>query len=256
MDSVISNGGKLHRVTQLLIEHRGSENWKSKDDSWGIEGYGGKECPKDIANLFLLRCLIDYQCNSKDAWNRGERYFNTLESDQKGDLWKMIADIPQVDWNSEGNFTKCHLHKWHRAHNRLRPIANSICRYFEGDARKIWQNGTLFDVLCRLYYIGAGEQISRMIVGALKDCGQISGKSDVKADVHVCRVLGRVFDGKETTPGVAIKLARELNPDDPWQLDMPLWNLGQTKCDSTSPKCTDCYLVEDCKYAQEHSLRG
>jgi len=95
-----------------------------------------------------------------------------------------------------------------------------------------------------------------MIVGALKDCGQISGKSDVKADVHVCRVLGRVFDGKETTPGVAIKLARELNPDDPWQLDMPLWNLGQTKCDSTSPKCTDCYLVEDCKYAQEHSLRG
>jgi hypothetical protein len=255
MNFVINDEDKLCRVARLLIEHRGTENWKSQDDSWGIEDYNGKEIPKDIANLFFLRCLIDYQCSSVDAWNRGRKYFVGLSTEEKNELWKMIADKPQKDWNSEKD--KCELHRWQRAHNRIWPIAVCICRYFEGDTRKIWQNGTLFDVLCRLYYIGTGEQISRMIVGALKDCGQIStDRSDVKADVHVCRVLGRVFDGKEATPATAIKLASSLNPDDPWQLDRPLWNLGQTKCDHKSPKCADCYLKTDCKYAQEHSLGG
>jgi hypothetical protein len=255
MDSLINNDDKLHRVRRLLIEHRGSENWKSKDDGWGIEGFDGKECPKDIANLFLLRCLIDYQCKATDAWNRGAKHFDSLEPERKCELWRTIAEIPRNEWNSEESFRRWDLHRWHRVHNRIWPIADSICRYFGGDARRIWQGTMLFDVLCRLYYIGAGEQISRMIVGALKDCGQISGTSDVKADLHVCRVLGRVFYGNEATPGAAIKLARELKPDDPWQLDMPLWNLGQTKCDSTFPKCTSCYLAEDCKFAQEHALR-
>ncbi len=251
MGALACNYEKMLQVANLLIDHRGGENWKDSADDWGIERYDGKELPQEIANLFLLRCLIDYQCNSKDAWNRGERYFNSLGQDQKRDLWKMIADKSQEEWNSEKD--KCDLHRWHRVHNRIWPIADCISRYFEGDARKIWQGSTLFDVLCRLYYIGAGEQISRMIVGALKDCGQISGRSDVKADIHVCRVLGRVLAGEKATPEAAIKFARDMYPDDPWKLDGPLWNLGRTRCSDNSPTCTGCYLVSCCKYAQEHS---
>ena len=257
MNSSDSSDGKMREVAKSLSDHRGRDNWKNPMDCWGIEGYGDKELPVEKANLFLLRCLIDYQCNSVDAWKRGEDYFRTLTPDQQRELWKMIVETPQEEWNSEDNFTKCNLHRWHRAHNRLWPIADCICRYFEGDARKIWQRGsTTFDVLCRLYYIGAGEQLSRMIVGALKDCGQISGRGDVKADVHVCRVLGRVFYGKEATPEAALKLARVLFPDDPWQLDGPLWNLGQSNCNDTCPQCAGCYLRLNCTYAQEHCLGG
>lgn len=252
MDFAIHIDEKMQQVAELLIAHRDDETQGSGDDSWGIEGYDREELPKETANLFLLRCLIDYQCDSKDAWKRGCDHFASLDVEHKRDLWKMIAETPREEWDSEENFRKWGLHRWHRVHNRIWPIADCISRYFEGDARKIWQDARLFDVLCRLYYIGAGEQISRMIVGALKDCGQISGESDVKADLHVCRVLGRVFGGKEATPSAAIKLARDLKPDDPWQLDLPLWNLGRFKCDSSSPKCGACYLSSNCKYAQEH----
>jgi hypothetical protein len=255
MVSSDSNDAKMREVAKALSDHRGRENWKDSADSWGIEGHGDNELPIAKANLFLLRCLIDYQCNSADAWKRGEVYFDEkLNSDQRRELWKTIAETPQEEWNSEENFDRCNLHRWHRAHNRLWPIADCICRYFEGDARNIWRKGSsTFDVLCRLYYIGAGEQLSRMIVGALKDCSQISGASDVKADVHVCRVLGRVFFGKEAIPGAAIKLSRDLYPDDPWQLDGPLWNLGQGNCSDKSPQCAGCYLKSNCRYEQERS---
>jgi hypothetical protein len=256
MDAVICSDDKMLQVSDLLIAHRGRSDWNDINDNWGIENYEGRDLPKDIANLFLLRCLIDYQCISVDAWKRGGDYFNTLSEEHKHDLWQMIADKPLKDWTSEESFKKCNLHRWRRAHNRLWPIAKCICMFFDGDARNIWKSSTPFDVLCRLYYIGAGEQLSRMIVGALKDCGQITGRGDVKADVHVCRVLGRVFEGKEATPVFALKMARELKPDDPWQLDRSLWNLGQTNCDSINPRCSDCYLTQYCNYAQEHSLRG
>jgi hypothetical protein len=256
MNLANSNGEKKREVAKSLSDHRGRDNWKNPMDTWGIEGYSDKELPVETANLFLLRCLIDYQCNSTDAWRRGEDYFNKiLSSDQQREIWKTICETSQEEWNSEANFQKCNLHRWHRAHNRLWPIADCICRYFEGDARSIWKEGsTTFDVLCRLQYIGAGEQLSRMIVGALKDCGQISGRGDVKADIHVCRVLGRVFYGEEAMPGAALKLARDLFPDDPWQLDGPLWNLGQNNCSDKSPQCAGCYLNSNCTYAQEHPI--
>jgi hypothetical protein len=253
MDSGVCNDNQLHPVAQLLIDNRNNEDRRENDDVWGIEGYYGRELPQDIANRFLLCCLIDYRLDANDAWKRGEQFFNGLNNDEsKRELWKMIAETPHEVWISEEKFRTCKLHWMHPAHNRLWSIAHCICIFFNGDARRIWQNSTTFDVLCRLYYIGAGEQISRMIVGALKDCGQISGRGDVKADVHVCRVLGRVFDGKDFTPVAAVNQARKLYPADPWKLDGPLWYLVRNVCDSTSPRCKGCYLSSNCKYAQEH----
>jgi endonuclease III len=88
-----------------------------------------------------------------------------------------------------------------------------------------------------------------MIVGALRDCGQIASEpSDVKADVHVCRVVGRVLQGHEVDDETAIQLTRELYPPDPWKLDAPLWRLGQDYCGAAVPLCGECYLAERCEY--------
>ena len=105
------------------------------------------------------------------------------------------------------------------------------------------------DVIKRLWSVGAGEQISRMVVGALRDCGQLSGASDVKADVYVCRVLGRAVCGEQTTPEIALQLARRLYPSDPWQLDGPVWNVGKNHCHANNPDCSPCYLAPHCAYA-------
>ena len=82
-----------------------------------------------------------------------------------------------------------------------------------------------------LWDLGAGDQISRMVVGALRDCGQLTGTaSDVKGDVYVCRVLGRAVLGEATDPETAVRLARQLHSADPWQLDAQLWDVGKSYC--------------------------
>jgi hypothetical protein len=118
-----------------------------------------------------------------------------------------------------------------------------------GDARRIWEGKNPSAALEVLWNIGAGDQISRMIVGALKDCGQITGTaSDVKGDVYVRRVLGRALLGLPTDAEAAVALARRLHPSDPWQLDAPLWMVGSTTC-KTNPICPKCNLSPHCVYA-------
>ena len=138
-------------------------------------------------------------------------------------------------------------------HNRLWRIGRRICDEYDGDARRIWEGKESPAVLETLWGLGAGEQVSRMVVGALRDCGQIKGASDVKADVYVCRVLGRAVLGEPTDPATAAELARQLHPADPWQLDWPLWNVGNSQCHATNPACSQCYLAPYCAYALPHS---
>lgn len=89
-----------------------------------------------------------------------------------------------------------------------------------------------------------------MIVGALRDCGEITGAaSDVKGDVYVCRVLGRTMLGRPTDPETAVRLAAQLHPADPWQLDAPLWYIGKTYCYASSPDCSPCYLAPHCAFS-------
>jgi len=84
-----------------------------------------------------------------------------------------------------------------------------------------------------------------MVAGALRDSGQISGAGDLKADTHVCRVLGRSVVGKLVDAETAAQLARQMHPD-PWHLDWPLWNLGRDYCHPNHPNCTACYLMAYC----------
>jgi endonuclease III len=235
---------RLSKVADLLRTH-----WEGTED-WGeISKYSGKTCPKRVANTFLVCCLLDYQIKADRAWENGRRLVHALKDPD--DIWAAVTAFSEEEWESK--FKELGLHRYPAAHKRLWRIGREICSYFDGDANKIWQNSSAFDVLCRLNYIGAGEQISRMIVGALRDVGQIQGKGDVKADVHVCRVIGRVFFGEQAKPETATELTRQLSPDDPWQVDRTLWKLGSTFCHATTPDCSHCYLSAECMHAQTHS---
>jgi endonuclease III len=98
-----------------------------------------------------------------------------------------------------------------------------------------------------------------MIVGALRDCDQITGDSgDVKADLHLRRVLGRAVYGEEiraTEAAKVIQLTRNLNAD-PWKLDLPLWNIGKSYCRPASPDCPNCYLRLHCVFYEQHHDAG
>jgi endonuclease III len=235
---------QIRQVSALLLANRkGTEDWGE------ISHLDGTPCPKKVANKFLLCCLLDYQMHACTAWENGCRLVEKVLGDPD-DVWKVITSVSETEWAAK--WSEYGVHRFPAGHNRLWQIGKEICKRFDGDARRIWEGRDSRYVRQMLVVFGAGEQISRMIVGALRDCGQIKGASDVKADSKVCRVLGRVMFGAPTDPDTAGKLARLLYPTDPWQLDWPLWNVAKDYCDATRPACSRCYLHSHCEYARRH----
>jgi len=221
---------------------------------WGeIADYPGRDCPKKIANEFLFCCLIDLQTDSDIAWNKGYKFIHRIIGNPE-DIWAVITGFSEETWKSK--YKEFGIHWLRSMHNRLWRIGTEIRKNYDGDANRIWHNQEANEVLCRLLVIRAGEQISRMIVGALRDVGQITGTGNVKADTHVCRVLGRSFYGERIDVDKAVKIANQLNPEDPWKVDWPLWFVGKKYCKSIIPRCSECYLETQCTYASVHSSRG
>lgn len=235
----------MRKIASLLLENR------AEGTDWGeMTRLKGKPCEKKVANRFLLCCLLDYQMPTDVAWRNGERLVYKILGDPD-DIWKEIASVSESEWKSKHPEYK--LHRFPNGHNRLWRIATRIHNEYGGDARRIWDGRNSQKVLEALWDLGAGEQLSRMIVGALRDCGQIKGSSDVKADVYVCRVLGRTLFGETIDAETAVRVARQMHQD-PWQLDAQLWYVGKSFCEASNPKCSQCYLEAHCAYAlgQKH----
>jgi hypothetical protein len=227
-------------ISALLLQNSaGGAGWVLEKGEWS----------RGIANKFLICCLLDWQWDTNVAWRKGEHLVEKLGGPEN--VWAQISRSSKQEWDS--NYEEYGKpHRFRRGYGRLWGIANGICARYDADARKIWSGKSPFEALIHLWALEAGDQISRMIVGALRDCGQITGDtSDVKADLHLRRVLGRVLDGEEISAADAARvteLTRQLNPTDPWQLDWPLWKIGKQYCRPTNPDCSNCYLKPHCAY--------
>ena len=200
---------------------------------------------KRSANKFMLASILNYQMHAAQVWDNAQRFAEiTLENPP--DLWPAIIKIRK--WDTPTVFRRYHLHRFPAAHQRVRRIGKAIVDHYKGDARQIWKNQTPHEVLSRLNGMRVGQKISRMIIGALSDTKQISGVGELAPDIHVRRVLGRVFNGEVVSADKAIRIAEEMDPRKSWKLDAPLYRLGQSKCKKTNPDCEDCYLREECNY--------
>jgi len=239
MTDMTTTPGKLARVSRLLLANRerGSEWWWLNDEP----GRPGKK----RANKFLAGAIIDYQMRAHSAWELAQR---RIEDDlgDPADLWDVISAKPRYLWNARWK-----TRPWHRfpkGHERVWLIGKAIARDYAGDARNIWREQTPAEALGRLLKAGVGPQISRMVVGALLDAREIRGKSDVKADLHVRRVLGRVLKGRKLSEDEATTATRRMYSRNPWLLDGPLYWLGKRACSETTPQCPDCYLKAECAF--------
>lgn len=164
------------------------------------------------------------------------------------DLWNAVSSVSVEDWQAKRR--EYSLHRFPVGHSRVWTISNRIVGQYNGDTRNIWQGQSIESTLNRVLSIGAGEQISRMIVGALTDTSQVIGKGDVKADVHICRVLGRALRGDALATREATEMTRKMHPSNPWVLDRPLFAIGRQNkiCTASNPKCQLCYLQPVCAY--------
>lgn len=212
---------------------------------------GLKTLDKKRANKYLLACILDYQIQSGRAWENAKRLAESILGDPPC-LWESITEIPFLVWRHR--FREYGLHRFPVAHERVWRIGKRVVDGYAGDARQVWKGLSPAKSTAALITLGVGEQLSRMAVGGLFDCGWLKGKSDVKADVHVKRVVGRVCLGRPATEDEAIDLARHICPDNPWLIDSALWQAGYHHCRPKETFCVACFLNRLCSFAANLTL--
>ena len=238
---------QIHRIADSLLANR-----QKPVDFWHWI-FPGKPVSLAEANKFMLGSILDYQVSAATAWENGRRLAEDICGNPE-QVWKWVTDFPPAEWNAK--WKEFGLHRFPKAHERIWRIGKCIMERYQGDPRKIWEGRSPAEVLERLYAMRVGEQISRMIVGALIDTGKISGKADVKVDIHVRRVLGRLVRGKEYPLGEeneVLRVTREMSPDNPWLLDEQLYLLGKSICTARQAICDKCYMNADCAYRSLNS---
>lgn len=244
---------KEQEIAKCLLERRDDkEFWYDIEDR--LKGGANK---KTEYNRFFFIAIMDRQMKAekvvKNADNLIDNYLHNPEN-----LWAAIRNTNRETWDKwweEGKFHRfCDIVCDEQYENA------DIMKRYDDDARKIWEGcKNASDLQKRLTeFRGVGPAIANMIIGGLFDLKEIDSKKidpkelDVKSDVHVCRVLGRVFTGKEFTTEEAAKKARQIHPENPWNLDRPIFTLGQDYCHATNPKCEDCYLKTHCEYYRQN----
>lgn len=199
------------------------------------------------ANKFLLGAIIDYQIKADKAWSKAEwlaeQHFNGAN-----DIWILILSYTPEDWFA---FCKANsVHRFPKAYERIQRIGRVIEDKYLGDARSIWSGASGEEVRTRLIELRMGKQITNMVLGALFDTLLLKGPLDVKADLHVTRVLGRALLDKEIKPLQAIQYSRQIHPENPWLLDSKLYHVGMAFCKKTQPLCMVCSFESICLHRE------
>ena len=238
----MSSGAHRRLTRRLLSMGTGGLYWPWLQEP---DGTSLMRLNRRRANKFILGCIIDYQIPADKAWANAARLAETVLRDPAY-LWRSIARIPERVWMARRKEYSW-LHRFPAAHERVWRIGRAIHETYAGDARQIWRGRSPEEVKERLLQLGLGPQLSRMAVGALIDTGHLLGSGDVKADLNVCRSLGRLVPGAPVTPDQATQMTRAMYPRNPWRLDAVLFQLGRGVCRATR-KCSRCSLSDACAY--------
>jgi hypothetical protein len=222
-------GALLSFRTTLEAGPGGTASWQWLED--------GASTSQKSANKFLLCSYIDYRWRDTVA---PRKVIQLVEQEfiDPDDIWASIRAIPFECWNH--SFSERPMHATRARHNGVWELAVRMGRLFHDDARELWREHDLQTTLGRVSDdLLFGPQTSRMTVGALWDEELVAGVADVKADLHVRRVTGRLCAGREFSVTEATDATRELHPANPWLLDWPLFRLGKNYCLRSGPKCAD-----------------
>ncbi|NMB80864.1 MAG: hypothetical protein GYA14_03510 [Ignavibacteria bacterium] len=233
---------KYREVEKILLQDR-----EGLDLRW-YRLRKGKSTSKKDANKFILGAIIDYQIPAQQAWDNSERLADEILGDPDN-IWEEINKYSHKRWM--GKFKQFRLHRFPKAHERIWKIGKRILEKYNGDTRNIWKDHTINNTLSNLLNLGMGKQISSMVIGALIDSHILNGKGDVKADLHVRRVLGRVFRAAEYLArevDQVISLTHSIHKNNPWLLDRGLFLVGKNFCFSKRPLCTECKFKKVCKF--------
>jgi uncharacterized HhH-GPD family protein len=130
--------------------------------------------------------------------------------------------------------------------------ARRVLDEYDGDAGAVWNDRpTARELQRRLEaFKGISQKKAAMAVEILfaqlgVDIADMWG-SDIAYDVHVRRVMLRSGLAERDTVTHMVERARELHPERPGALDLPMWEIGRTWCHKTDPDCDECVISQAC----------
>lgn len=130
--------------------------------------------------------------------------------------------------------------------------ARRVIDEYGGDAGSVWSDRpTARELQRRLEaFKGISQKKAAMAVEILYaqlgvEIAEMWG-SDIAYDVHVRRVMLRTGLAAKDTVTHMVQRARDLHPERPGALDLPMWEIGRTWCHKTAPECDACILSPVC----------
>lgn len=245
-------------ILDILIEK--SRNRTKEDIIFVPTNINADNLIKDLTNYphaFFFGCIFDRQIKAIKAWEMPYKLKQYLE----------------IEYGLNFEFETLYLNKdkvydWiinYSGHRFKKQIADCIINAFDilkyeynGNASEIWITASSCKIVSYRFsrFKGIGQKISSMATNILvRDFKvDIPDKSfiDISFDVHIERIFSRVFYGnRKLDKDEIIWKARELNPEYPGIIDLPLWYLGENKiCSENEPSCYKCYLNKLCKFTQ------
>lgn len=253
-DMVREYAGRVIRIVSDGLLRLRRENPRFRECEWEWITRSSGTISRRDANKFLCACFLDYRAGKTDIWDNVAFFVEDILEDP-ANVWKAILEHTFDEW--ESRFDDYNLHPELAVHKRLYSIADRMIRFYAGDGRLIWSGfeEAPEEVFKRLSLLQIPRSVACLVIGALKDEGYVSGPFDIVGDIVDARVIGRMIcgDGSGITPWQARRLGRMLSPEDPWQLDRPLYLIGSAWC-GPGPRCKACPVRRSCLLAVSDQL--
>ncbi|MDD9883919.1 MAG: iron-sulfur cluster loop [Gammaproteobacteria bacterium] len=238
------------RKTDFLLK-RGSEEHKLITD---IEKH---------PHAFVIGCVLDRNIPAEKAWAAPYKLKQRIGCFS----FSHLRQLKQKGWKKYLGPQKGDPEKIHRFWKTVMPdclhsAVQIIDKYSNncGKAQYMWTGDNLRgkDVVDRFKEIrGVGDKIANMAVRILVTRFEQpieTASIDISVDRHIARVVRRLgLIGKNTPKSqekkVIVDKARELHPDFPALIDLPIFIIGRNYCHETNPNCGDCPMTKLCDHA-------
>ncbi len=130
--------------------------------------------------------------------------------------------------------------------------ARKVNREYYGRADNIWNDNPLTSDLQNRFnsFEGISQKKASMATNILARDFRIPVRHysgvDISVDQHVIRVFNRLGLTEDPSGADIVERARELHPDFPGELDLPVWEVGRTHCHPSNPECGNCQFDAIC----------
>ncbi|MGI9666251.1 MAG: hypothetical protein ACR2N2_04000, partial [Acidimicrobiia bacterium] len=196
---------------------------------------------------FLCGVLCDYQMPADRAWATPKRLADRLG----GWSVELVASNPQRVRQAFVGPPAIHRFP-NQTSGFVIEGARRVIEDYGGQAGAIWGDvPTATELQTRLRaFKGISQKKAAMAVEILYaqlgvEIAEMSG-SDIAYDVHVRRVMLRTGLAERDDVNHMVERARELHPERPGALDLPMWEIGRTWCHKTDPECDACVIGHIC----------